>query len=88
MPQPSIGSVVHYQNLGDAAGRYPPETQAAIITGAQRRDPHNDHSGACWEDCYVVDLHIIYRTGQFWMLDVPYGEQVESGHWRWPTRVG
>lgn len=30
--KPTVGRIVHYTNLGDADGKYPPEQQAAIIT--------------------------------------------------------
>lgn len=30
--KPSVGRIVHYTNLGDKDGKYPPEQQAAIIT--------------------------------------------------------
>ncbi len=29
---PTVGRIVHYTNLGDADGKYPPEQQAAIVT--------------------------------------------------------
>lgn len=35
--KPSIGRIVHYVNLGDKDGKYPPEVQAAIITGIYQR---------------------------------------------------
>lgn len=34
--RPSIGRIVHYVNLGDKDGKYPPEVQAAVITGVYR----------------------------------------------------
>lgn len=33
MMRPSIGRIVHYTNLGDKDGKYPPEIQAAMVTG-------------------------------------------------------
>lgn len=33
MQLPSIGRIVQYTNLGDKDGKYPPEVQAAVITG-------------------------------------------------------
>jgi len=85
---PTVGRIVHYQNLGDKDGRYPPETQAALITGAKLREPAKAHDDApCSEACYIVDLHIFYRTGDFFMLDVPYNPEATSGHWRWPERA-
>lgn len=40
---PSIGRMVHYVNLGDKDGKYPPEIQAAIITGIYKPDPTKRH---------------------------------------------
>lgn len=75
-PVPSIGRIVHYTNLGDKDGRYPPEQQAAIVTGvASSTGPMH------------VDLHIFYRTGQFDMKAVPFSETYERGHWSWPPRT-
>ncbi len=31
--KPTIGRIVHYTNLGDKDGKYPPEIQAAVVTG-------------------------------------------------------
>jgi hypothetical protein len=31
--KPTVGRIVHYTNLGDRDGKYPPEIQAALITG-------------------------------------------------------
>lgn len=33
---PKIGEVIRYINLGDKDGKYPPEIQAAIVTGVYR----------------------------------------------------
>jgi hypothetical protein len=38
---PSIGRIVHYTNLGDKDGKYPPEIQAALITGVYKHAPAN-----------------------------------------------
>jgi len=77
--QPTIGRIVHYTNLGDADGRYPPEAQAAIITGVHLPTPP--------DDVPFVDLHIFYRTGDFYMQRVPFSETpMERGHWNWPPR--
>ncbi len=72
-PTPTIGRNVHYTNLGDKDGKYPPETQAAIITGLNADG--------------TVALHIFYRTGQFDMPSVPYSDEPARGHWNWPPRV-
>jgi hypothetical protein len=87
--KPTVGRIVHYTNLGDKDGKYPPEQQAAIITGVKDRvfpedqeivpDPSNPLA-------YVVDLHIFYRTGDFFMLDVPFSQEYARGHWSWPKR--
>jgi len=70
-----IGRIVHYTNLGDRDGKYPPETQAAIITGL------NDDG--------TVSLHIFYKTGQFDMPTVVFTEEKAGsdgarGKWAWP----
>lgn len=46
-----IGTIVHYTNLGDRDGKYPPTVQAAIVTGI------NDDN--------TLSLHVFYKTGQF-----------------------
>ncbi len=71
--KPTIGRIVHYTNLGDKDGRYPPETQAAIVTGVNADG--------------TVALHIFYRTGQFDMPSVPFAHTAERGHWTWPPRL-
>lgn len=71
--RPSIGRIVHYTNLGDKDGKYPPEAQAALITGI------NDDG--------TVSLKIFYRTGIFDMQSVPFSEEpLTRGHWNWPPR--
>jgi len=70
--KPSIGRIVHYTNLGDAAGEFPPEQQAAIITGVNTDG--------------TVSLKIFYRTGIFDMQDVAFSETPERRHWSWPAR--
>lgn len=72
---PSIGRIVHYTNLGDKDGKYPPEQQAAIVTRV--RDPLNGD----------VMLHIFYPTGAFDMDNVPYSEEYKRGHWSWPPKI-
>jgi hypothetical protein len=89
--KPTIGRIVHYTNLGDRDGKYPPEIQAAIITGV------NDDG--------TVALHVFYKTGQFDMPsvaraviegmpegpapaggDVAAGSEDARGKWQWPAR--
>lgn len=87
--KPSVGRIVHYTNLGDKDGRYPPEQQAAIITGVYN-DYHGDARNIVPQDeqtSMKVDLHIFYRTGQFDMKEVPFSETYERGHWSWPPKV-
>jgi len=82
---PTLGRIVHYTNLGDADGKYPPEQQAAIITGVKARmEPPAACGGQCEEHRFVVDLHVFYRTGQFDMQDVPFSPEFSRGHWTWP----
>lgn len=76
--KPSVGRVVLYTNLGDRDGKYPPEIQAALITGVNA-----DGS---------VALHVFYRTGQFDMpsvekTDAEPGTDGARGKWNWPARV-
>lgn len=70
--RPTVGRIVHYTNLGDKDGKYPPETQAAIITGVTFDEK--------------VTLHIFYKTGQFDMDNVPFSETPQRGHWNWPIK--
>lgn len=78
MTPPSIGRIVHYTNLGDRDGKFPPEAQAALITGVNADG--------------TVSLHIFYRTGQFDMPSVAFSEALPGteearGKWSWPPRV-
>lgn len=70
--KPSVGRMVHYTNLGDKDGRYPPETQAAVITGVNADG--------------TVALKILYRTGIFDMPAVPWSRGAARGCWHWPPR--
>jgi hypothetical protein len=75
---PSIGRIVHYTNLGDRDGKYPPEIQAALITGINADG--------------TVALHVFYRTGQFDLpsverTDEPAGSEGARGKWAWPART-
>lgn len=72
MEKVTVGRIVHYTNLGDKDGKYPPEQQAAIVTRVR--------------DGGLVALHIFYPTGQFDMDNVPFSESYERGHWSWPAR--
>lgn len=74
---PTVGRIVHYTNLGDRDGRFPPEIQAAIITKV--------YSETC------VSLHIFYESGDFLMqkvekTDWPAGSDEARGRWTWPAR--
>jgi hypothetical protein len=86
--KPTVGRIVHYTNLGDKDGRYPPEQQAAIVTGVYpaigeaQKQMRPDDVGEMH-----VDLHIFYRTGQFDMKAVPFSETYERGHWSWPVKA-
>ncbi len=85
---PTVGRIVHYTNLGDSEGKFPPEQQAAIITGVKRHDqfypgqPPPDSK----ENEYKVTLHIFYKTGQFDM-EAPFSQEYKRGHWSWPPKV-
>lgn len=79
MEGPTIGRIVHYTNLGDRDGKYPPEVQAALITGVNADG--------------TVALHVFYKTGQFDMpsvqqsTDGPAGSEHARGKWCWPARA-
>jgi len=80
--KPSVGRIVHYTNLGDRDGKYPPEIQAAIITAVKDNNVPQ----------LPVSLHIFYRTGQFDMEWVEYtdaeaGTEEARGKWTWPELV-
>ena len=82
--KPTVGRIVHYTNLGDADGKYPPEQQAAIVTKVKpREDDATDGEGE-----YDVSLHIFYETGDFYMKNVPFSETYKRGCWTWPPREG
>lgn len=75
---PSIGRIVHYTNLGDRDGKFPPTVQAALITGL------NDDG--------TVSLHVFYKTGQFDLpacahTEAPAGSEGARGKWSWPERT-
>ncbi len=82
--KPTVGRIVHYTNLGDADGKYPPEQQAAIIT---KVTPTEEVSKMEDEHGYDVSLHIFYETGDFYMKNVPYSAEYKRGHWTWPPRA-
>lgn len=76
--KPSVGRICHYTNLGDKDGKYPPEVQAALISGLNADG--------------TVSLHVFYRTGQFDMPSVeftnePAGTDAARGKWAWPERI-
>lgn len=73
--KPTVGGIVHYTNLGDKDGKFPPEAQAALITGVNA-----DGS---------VALHVFFKTGQFDLPAVQFSEApMVRGHWNWPPREG
>ncbi len=89
--KPTVGRIVHYTNLGDRDGRFPPETQAAIITKVipkydeKFKDVPN-------ESAFNVSLRIFYEDGDFVMRNVPFteakaGSEAARGKWTWPERV-
>lgn len=80
-------------NLGDKDGKYPPELQAAIVTGV-----YEDLTGTSTMlkaanefgakvNSMFVDLKVLYRTGSFDMQKVPFSEVPQPGNWSWPSRA-
>lgn len=93
---PSIGRIVHYTNLGDKDGKYPPEVQAAVITGVYFQAPGGDETGepgakanelGFKPNSMFVDLKVFYRTGFFDCQKIPFSETPARGCWNWPPRV-
>lgn len=84
---PTVGRIVLYTNLGDADGKYPPEQQAAIITGVKLINQFYDGQRLpdYEENKYTVSLHIFYKTGQFDM-EAPFYPEYKRGHWTWPPK--
>ena len=74
--RPSIGRIVHYTNLGDKDGKYPPTVQAAVITAI---DDPDDPEEKVW-------LKVFYKTGIF-DCHVPFSVEPKRGHWHWPPYV-
>lgn len=76
--RPTVGRIVHYTNLGDKDGKYPPEIQAALITKVTAEGG--------------VSLKVFYTSGIFDMPGpVPFtsaeaGTDAARGHWAWPAR--
>jgi len=74
--KPRVGEIVHYTNLGDRDGLYPPEPVAAIVTGLNSDG--------------TISLFALYRTGGFNMASVAYagdhayaGTEESRGRWAW-----
>lgn len=92
--RPSVGRIVHYVNLGDKDGKYPPQVQAAIITGIYRATPNgvervNDGVGLPEDQIMdTVDLKVFYKTGLFDCEQIPKRETTDQrGCWEFPPRV-
>lgn len=100
--KPSVGRIVHYTNLGDRDGKYPPELQAAIITkvvdehGPNTAHPTSDSQPYVQpaiddEARYRVSLRVLYEDGDFTMRGVAFttaapGSEGARGRWAWPLR--
>jgi hypothetical protein len=89
--RPSVGRIVHYVNLGDKDGKYPPQVQAAVITGIYRATPNgvervNDGVGEPGDDILrAVDLKVFYKTGLFDCEGIPQKTETDQrGCWEWP----
>lgn len=75
--KPTVGRIVHYTNLGDKDGKYPPQIIAALITKV-----HNETA---------VSLTTFYPTGTSNLDSVVYTDEAAGsdgarGRWTWPAR--
>lgn len=78
--RPTVGRIVHYTNLGDKDGKYPPEIQAAIVTRVNADG--------------TLGLWVFYPTGFFFCPSVRQSSndgataesRMERGCWHWPPR--
>jgi hypothetical protein len=86
--KPTVGRIVHYTNLGDKDGKYPPQIIAAIITKVDaRHDAVSDE-----EDGHVVSLKCLYPTGVFDVPNIEFthadaGSEGARGRWTWPAKA-
>jgi hypothetical protein len=98
--RPTVGRIVHYVNLGDKDGKYPPQVQAAIITAIYEdtnpQDPDtvvlkrvDDGVGTAeMRISNHVDLKIFYTSGFFNCPKIPKRTSPEQrGCWDWLPRV-
>ena len=77
--KPTVGRIIHYTNLGDRDGKYPPAVIAALVTQVN--------------EGYNVALKCFYPTGIFDIDAVDYteepaGSEAARGKWTWPERSG
>lgn len=79
MATPTIGRIVHYTNLGDRDGKYPPTIQGALVTGVNTDG--------------TVSLKVFYKTRLFDCDNIAQaaegviaGSEEARGKWQWPER--
>jgi hypothetical protein len=75
--KPTVGRIVHYTNLGDKDGMYPPQIIAALVTAVNADG--------------TVALKAFYPTGIFDMPSISQTESAAGsnearGKWCWPAR--
>lgn len=94
--RPSVGRIVHYTNLGDKDGKYPPQVQAAIITAIYKEGGDASilirvDDGVGSSDDVIsdaVDLKVFYKTGLFDCERIPMkSHEGQRGCWNWPHKV-
>jgi hypothetical protein len=56
---PSIGRIVQYTNLGDKDGKYPPEVQAALVTGVYRGNSPTEPSPGPGNNDHLITAGIV-----------------------------
>lgn len=76
--KPTIGTIVHYTNVGDRDGNYPVTVQAAIITANLK------------DDNMLVMLHVFYAAGECNTMalftEEAAGSEEARGKWTWIKR--
>lgn len=78
--KPTVGRIVHYTNLGDKDGKYPPECIAALIT---KINADGTVALKCFYPTGIFDVPSIAQAGE----GVAPATEAARGKWQWPERA-